>query len=110
MDELVDRIVASVGVDRPVAEKAVGIILDFLVTEGPADKVGDLMKAKALEGILAKQITRPGELIELASSFYTLYPGDIFLSGTPAGVGQVVAGDLMEADIEGVARLIIHVQ
>src|SRR5260370_38324001 len=30
MDELVDRIVANVGVDRPVAEKAAGIIFDFL--------------------------------------------------------------------------------
>jgi hypothetical protein len=43
MDELVGRIVANVGVDRPVAEKAVGIILDFLVKEGPADKVQPLI-------------------------------------------------------------------
>lgn len=39
MDELIDRLVASVGVDRAQAEKAVGIILDFLLKEGPADKV-----------------------------------------------------------------------
>ena len=43
MDELVDRIVAKVGVDRTVAEKAVGIIFDFLSKEGPADKVHALL-------------------------------------------------------------------
>jgi hypothetical protein len=44
MDELVGRIVANVGVDRTVAEKAVGIILQFLLKEGPADKVRSLIE------------------------------------------------------------------
>ena len=39
MDELIGRIVTSVGIERPVAERAVGIIFDFIATEGPADKV-----------------------------------------------------------------------
>jgi hypothetical protein len=43
MDELLDRLVANVGVDRGVAEKAVGIILAFLLKEGPSDKVQDLI-------------------------------------------------------------------
>src|SRR5712692_8791844 len=43
MDELVDRLVAKVGIDRAVAEKSVGIILAFLLSEGPADKVQTLM-------------------------------------------------------------------
>lgn len=43
MDELLDRIVANVGVDRSVAEKALGIILAFLLKEGPADKVQALI-------------------------------------------------------------------
>lgn len=43
MDELLDRLVAKVGVDRNVAEKAVGIILAFLLKEGPADKVQALI-------------------------------------------------------------------
>jgi hypothetical protein len=45
MDELVDRLVASTGVDRAVAEKAVGIILAVLLKEGPADKVQVLISA-----------------------------------------------------------------
>ncbi len=43
MDELVGRLVANVGVDRAAAEKAVGIILQFLLKEGPADKVRELI-------------------------------------------------------------------
>jgi hypothetical protein len=43
MTELIDRIVSRVGIDRPVAEKAVGIILDFLSKEGPHDKVQALL-------------------------------------------------------------------
>jgi len=39
MDELIARLVANVGVDRVAAEKAVGIILEFLSKEGPPDKV-----------------------------------------------------------------------
>ena len=43
MDELVDRIVANVGVDRTVAEKAAAIILDFLAKEGPEVQVRALL-------------------------------------------------------------------
>jgi hypothetical protein len=43
MSELIDRVVSQVGIDRAVAEKSVGIILDFLSKEGPADKVQALL-------------------------------------------------------------------
>ena len=43
MDELLDLLVAKVGIDRGVAEKAVGIILAFLLKEGPSDKVQALI-------------------------------------------------------------------
>lgn len=43
MDELVGRLVANVGVERAAAEKAVGIILQFLHTEGPSEKVQALI-------------------------------------------------------------------
>jgi 2-keto-4-pentenoate hydratase/2-oxohepta-3-ene-1,7-dioic acid hydratase in catechol pathway len=35
----------------------------------------------------------------------TLYPGDLIATGTPAGVGPVVAGDVMEVSVEGVGAL-----
>jgi len=43
MDELLGRLVDKCGIDRATAEKAVGIILQFLAKEGPADKVRPLI-------------------------------------------------------------------
>jgi hypothetical protein len=45
MNELVERLVAELGIDRDVAEKAVGIILAFLIKEAPADKIKPLLDA-----------------------------------------------------------------
>jgi hypothetical protein len=56
MDELIGRLAANVGVERSAAEKAVGIILDFLRKEGPADKVQALIdRLPGAEALLAKQ-------------------------------------------------------
>src|SRR5487761_132149 len=43
MDELIGRLVAKAGIDNAVAEKAIGIILGFLRSEGPAEKVQSLI-------------------------------------------------------------------
>jgi hypothetical protein len=43
MDELIERLTAAVGIDRAVAEKAIGSILGFLQKEGPADPVQALI-------------------------------------------------------------------
>ena len=43
MDELVERLTATVGIDRPVAEKAIGNILGFLQKEGPSAPVQALI-------------------------------------------------------------------
>jgi len=49
-------------------------------------------------------------LIEYASSFYTLYPGDLIMTGTPEGVGPVVAGDRIVARIEGIGSMTVAVR
>ena len=55
MDELIARLVADVGIDRATAEKAVGIILQFLVKEGPADKVQPLLaKLPGAEAVMQR--------------------------------------------------------
>ena len=48
-------------------------------------------------------------LIEYATEMYTLYPGDIIFSGTPAGVGPVVPGDVMNCYIQGIGARDMHV-
>lgn len=50
-------------------------------------------------------ILKPAELIELASSFYTLYPGDIISMGTPEGVSPIVPGDTVVATVEKVGTM-----
>jgi len=62
------------------------------------------------EGCTCDMIHRIPQIIAHVSAIFTLGPGDVILTGTPAGVGPVVAGDVMEAEIEGVARLTIHIQ
>lgn len=48
-------------------------------------------------------------LIEHISATLTLAPGDVILTGTPSGVGPVVAGDEVEVEIEGIGRLVNRV-
>jgi 2-keto-4-pentenoate hydratase/2-oxohepta-3-ene-1,7-dioic acid hydratase in catechol pathway len=50
-----------------------------------------------------------GELIAWASSFYTLHPGDVILTGTPQGVGPVKPGDTMLAAIERIGVMQVSV-
>lgn len=50
----------------------------------------------------------PG-LIEMASSFYTLHPGDVIFTGTPQGVGPVKPGDTMVATIERIGTMTVPV-
>jgi len=50
-----------------------------------------------------------GELIAWASSFYTLHPGDVLLTGTPQGVGPVKPGDTMQARIERIGSMQVKV-
>lgn len=49
------------------------------------------------------------KIISHLSGIFTLEEGDIILTGTPAGVGRVTAGDRMEAVIDGVGRIAVVV-
>ncbi|GAB3616774.1 fumarylacetoacetate hydrolase family protein [Okibacterium endophyticum] len=44
-------------------------------------------------------------IVEYASSVFTLLPGDVILTGTPAGVGPIVAGDTVEVEVSGLGVL-----
>ncbi|MCS6959170.1 MAG: fumarylacetoacetate hydrolase family protein [Pseudanabaenaceae cyanobacterium SKYGB_i_bin29] len=47
----------------------------------------------------------PDVLVSFISSVMTLYPGDVILTGTPAGVGRIAPGDQVAVEIEGIGRL-----
>lgn len=53
------------------------------------------------DGSLAELIWKLDEIIAHLSGFYHLRPGDLILTGTPAGVGPVVAGDIIKGGIDG---------
>jgi len=47
------------------------------------------------------------ELIEMASAFYTLQPGDLLFTGTPEGVSPIEAGDRMVATIDRIGTMTV---
>jgi 2,4-didehydro-3-deoxy-L-rhamnonate hydrolase len=51
-----------------------------------------------------------GRLIEFASSFYTLYPGDVYYTGTPQGVSPVKPGDVLRGKCDQVGEFEIAVR
>src|ERR1039457_1364524 len=96
IDELIARLVANVGVDKAVAEKAVGINLDSLVKEGPSDKVqavvDKLPGVKAL--IQAQQVSDAG--------------GGMFGMGGLMGAGtKLMAAGLSMGQVQAVTKEVI---
>jgi len=61
------------------------------------------------DGTTSDMIHRVPETVAHISAIFTLEPGDVVLTGTPAGVGRVRAGDVMTAEIGSVGRLTIPV-
>jgi 2-keto-4-pentenoate hydratase/2-oxohepta-3-ene-1,7-dioic acid hydratase in catechol pathway len=75
--------------------------LDFSI------RVNDTVRQKSNTRYLDFDVER---LIEFASEFYTLLPGDIIMTGTPAGVGPVAPGDVMSAEIAGIGAMEVKVR
>jgi 5-carboxymethyl-2-hydroxymuconate isomerase len=84
----------------------------------PADQVGDpnnLQLCLKLNGQIRQQgntnmmMRSVARIISEISTFYTLEEGDIILTGTPAGVGPMASGDILEGEIEQVGCLRVSV-
>lgn len=61
------------------------------------------------EGDLNQMIWKVAETIAYLSNLFELAAGDIIMTGTPAGVGAVVKGDRMQAQVEGLGVLEVEV-
>ena len=61
------------------------------------------------DGDLNQMIWKVPEMISYLSEYFELQAGDVIMAGTPSGVNAVVKGDVMEANIEGVGSLTVHV-
>ena len=61
------------------------------------------------EGDLNQMIWKVPEIIAYLSGLFTLAPGDLIFSGTPAGVGATVPGDSLHGGVAGVGELSVSV-
>ncbi|HEX6979475.1 MAG TPA: fumarylacetoacetate hydrolase family protein [Alphaproteobacteria bacterium] len=57
------------------------------------------------QGDLGDLIWKIPEMIAILSTLFTLQPGDLIFTGTPAGVGPVQRGDVMTGGVEGVGTI-----
>ena len=57
------------------------------------------------DGRTSDMVFTVGEIIEFVSGIMTLLPGDVLLTGTPAGVGPMVAGQTVSVTVEGIGTL-----
>jgi 2-keto-4-pentenoate hydratase/2-oxohepta-3-ene-1,7-dioic acid hydratase in catechol pathway len=92
------------------------VIGPWLVTADEIDDPMDLDLTLTVNGDVRQQsntrhlIFDVPRLIEYAASFYTLYPGDLIMTGTPDGVGPVTHGDRLVASIEGIGSMTVYVR
>jgi len=64
------------------------------------------LNGKAVQqGNTADFITNVPKLIEFITAAMTLEPGDVVATGTPAGIGPMIPGDIIEVEIEGIGVL-----
>ena len=83
----------------------------WLVTADEVTHPGALDLSLMVNGTIRQQsntrhmILSVPQLIELASSIYTLYPGDLLFTGTPEGVSPIEAGDRISATIDGIGSM-----
>ena len=83
----------------------------WLVTADEVPRPGELDVQLTVNGMVRQQsntrhmILGVPQLIELASSIYTLHPGDLLFTGTPEGVSPIEAGDRIVATIEQIGSM-----
>lgn len=97
MDELISRLVTNVGVDRNSAEKAVGIIFEFLRKEGPPEKVQALIDR--LPG--AEQLMQAGEGVDASGG------GMFAMSGIMGAGTKMMAAGLSMGQVQAVTKEVI---
>jgi fumarylpyruvate hydrolase len=84
----------------------------------PASRIGhpakgavwlDVNGQRRQTGDLSQLIWKIPETIAYLSGLFTLAPGDLIMTGTPAGVGAVQRGDVMKGGVEGVGEIEVRV-
>jgi 2-keto-4-pentenoate hydratase/2-oxohepta-3-ene-1,7-dioic acid hydratase in catechol pathway len=88
----------------------------WLVTPDEISDPGNLMMEISVDGELRQKASTADlicdipDLIERATAVYRLYPGDIIMTGTPEGVGQIWAGATLKASIAEIGTMEMRVR
>ncbi|MCL2013001.1 MAG: fumarylacetoacetate hydrolase family protein [Cystobacterineae bacterium] len=80
----------------------------FMVTELPWEDLYVRCRVNAelrQDGNTSEMTFSPPALVAFISQIMTLFPGDVVTTGTPAGVGPILHGDVVEIDIENIGVL-----
>ncbi|EKE45559.1 fumarylacetoacetate hydrolase family protein [Oceaniovalibus guishaninsula JLT2003] len=59
--------------------------------------------------LLSDMVWSVSDIVDHLSQFYRLRPGDLIMTGTPAGVGAVIPGDRLEGRIEGLPPVTVEI-
>ena len=116
----------AIGLDntvRGMEDRSLRKSLDSYAVLGPwmttADEIGDpddLDFSISVNGEVRQNsntkylIFNCRKLIEYASKFYTLYPGDILMTGTPQGVGPIEPGDRLVCKVDIIGQMEVEVR
>ncbi len=79
------------------------LVTDFI--EGSQKITSRVNGVVKQEDKISSRIWKTAELLSFASHVMTLEPLDVLTTGTPAGIGPMVAGDTVEVEIEGIGIL-----
>jgi 2-keto-4-pentenoate hydratase/2-oxohepta-3-ene-1,7-dioic acid hydratase in catechol pathway len=88
----------------------------WLVTPDELPEPDDVAFSLKVNGTVRQQsntrhlIFKTRKLIAWASNWYTLYPGDVIMTGTPEGVGPVAPGDVMDCEMQYVGAMRVAVR
>ena len=104
--------------DRSLRKSCDGysVLGPWLVTADEIDDPDALELSISVNGDVRQKATTADQifdcrrLIEYATTFYTLYPGDIIMTGTPEGVGPVRPGDIMRCEIDRIGTMEVEVR
>jgi 2,4-diketo-3-deoxy-L-fuconate hydrolase len=88
----------------------------WLTTPDAAGRVDDARILLSVNGVV-RQDGRTSDMLHSvagiiahASSYFPLLPGDVILTGTPAGAGPVAAGDVIRCSIDGLGEMSVDVR
>lgn len=91
------------------------VLSEFVSSDDYELKLNEMISLKVNDQVrqndqLNKMIFNPVKIVEYISTLMTLEAGDLIFTGTPKGVSKVNSGDVLEAEIENIAKLKCYVE